>query len=64
MRFLSFFSEKDRCFNSVIDNKSFLNNRLTFEKEYGIILVNKDKHDIFMISHMIYRAVNNMREKV
>lgn len=33
----------------------FSNNRLTSEKECGIILVNKDKYAIFIISLMVYR---------
>ncbi len=41
--------------NKKKDNQIFSNNRLTSEMERGIILVNKDKHAIFIISLMVYK---------
>jgi len=41
----------------------FCFNRLTFVKERGIILVNKDKHAIFRITQMIFKEADNYEEK-
>ena len=41
----------------------FYFNRLTFVKERGIILLNKDKHAIFMRIQMIFKEENSYEEK-
>lgn len=41
----------------------FFKNRLTYENERGIIIINKDKHAIFKISHTVYKEANIMRRK-
>lgn len=42
---MGLFFQKYNCINKFSNkNKSFSNNRLTSERERGIILVNKDKH--------------------
>lgn len=41
----------------------FYFNRLTFVKERGIILLDKDKHAIFIIIQMIFKEADNYEEK-
>ncbi len=43
--------------------KKFFKNRLTYENERGIIIINKDKHAIFRISHTVYKEADIMGRK-